>query len=171
MTNASLLLKGLVESPFLFNRNRDTLTDPNLGGASMGRRESIAMTMCKQNARCGSFIVIAAGLILSFASTTATAGCNPAYVPRWNKLLAREPVLIARLRAGDCSALPEWKRLLAEEHSILLADTREPNGNVTFNYKHLTFPKCQGGAQTAQAVKRGDTTKPSSRADSDHMEA
>ncbi len=89
--------------------------------------------------------------MLVMAAHPAIADCTPADNARVNSIGARQKVVAARLRAGDCSAWPEWRRLWAASHAILSDSARRPTCWVKWK-KEERFPKCNGTVSTAKAA-------------------
>jgi hypothetical protein len=108
----------------------------------------LGTTIRKEHA-CSGIIIAVAATLLSFASNTAIANCVGPDVARFAALGAQQRAAIARLNAGDCSALADWKRAMTASYAILRDSAQRPNCTPTFKYPKP--PTCRV-SRTAKAA-------------------
>ena len=107
---------------------------------------------------------IIAPTLLAF-SGTAQAQCTPEGNARLNAAGRRELAAAARIRAGDCSAVADWRRALAAQHAILRRSQQQTypyTCNVTIKYPSPPPCKSTDTAKKAEAKKQAAKAEPAS---------
>jgi hypothetical protein len=95
----------------------------------------------------------------------AHAQCTPEGMARYRAADARLAAAAARIKAGKCDAIPEWKQALAAVHAIL---RRSQSQTVPYtcnvNIKYPATPRCGGNtaAKGTEPTKRAARSPPDS---------
>lgn len=93
-----------------------------------------------------------AAAALSLWSVPAQAQCTPEGNARFAATQARLNAAAARIRAGDCSAVADWRRALAAQHAILRRSQQQTYPyTCTVTIKYPSPPPC-GGTKSAKAA-------------------
>jgi hypothetical protein len=98
--------------------------------------------------RTKAILTALAAVILLIASNAAYAQCTPSGMARFHSLDSQISSLERRIRAGDCSLIPEWKRKLAAIHAVLRRSQRQTvpyTCHVTIKYPPV--PSCGSAAK------------------------
>ena len=96
--------------------------------------------------------VFAAAAPLLFLNGAAHAQCTPEGNARFNAAERRIQAAAARIRAGDCAAVADWKRASADQRAILVRSSRQTYPyTCTVTFRNPPVPRC-GGSGTAKAA-------------------
>lgn len=101
------------------------------------------------------FLAVAVALTLSGA---AHAQCTPEGNARFMATERRIQAAAARIRAGDCAAITEWRSASAAQHAILLRSQRQTYPyTCTVTFKNPSPPRCPGDTAAKSAAEKKQT--------------
>lgn len=107
-------------------------------------------------------LTIAIATLVMFCGA-AHAQCTPDGMVRFHAAQARVKAIAARIRAGNCEAVPEWKQALAAVHAIMRRSQRQTvpyTCNVNIEYPPTPSCGAKGEAKAAEARKQAATAPP-----------